>query len=54
MVVKQRQHFDSVTHTFESSVISYGSKTCGLQECVKCKFESSVISYGSKTNNCPT
>ena len=34
---------------FESSVISYGSKTlCNLRR-VSDEFESSVISYGSKT-----
>ena len=34
---------------FESSVISYGSKT--VFDCLvfNCTFESSVISYGSKT-----
>ena len=34
---------------FESSVISYGSKTFRLLKSSLPKFESSVISYGSKT-----
>ena len=35
---------------FESSVISYGSKTIILKVRSIRKFESSVISYGSKTS----
>ena len=34
---------------FESSVISYGSKTANPDGSSNAKFESSVISYGSKT-----
>ena len=34
---------------FESSVISYGSKTCIKKQWDINMFESSVISYGSKT-----
>ena len=34
---------------FESSVISYGSKTLFTITNVTYRFESSVISYGSKT-----
>lgn len=34
---------------FESSVISYGSKTITLDEWYSDEFESGVISYGSKT-----
>ena len=34
---------------FESSVISYGSKTIAIQVDDFTRFESSVISYGSKT-----
>ena len=34
---------------FESSVISYGSKTLDYTNLVYKLFESSVISYGSKT-----
>ena len=34
---------------FESSVISYGSKTMIRLKCKDGQFESSVISYGSKT-----
>ena len=34
---------------FESSVISYGSKTMDRSESLASRFESSVISYGSKT-----
>ena len=34
---------------FESSVISYGSKTQNTPQTLTIKFESSVISYGSKT-----
>ena len=34
---------------FESSVISYGSKTNGFIVAAVMEFESSVISYGSKT-----
>ena len=34
---------------FESSVISYGSKTKTFQRTNNKRFESSVISYGSKT-----
>ena len=39
---------------FESSVISYGSKTSSLTEIDNPLFESSVISYGSKTKCLPT
>ena len=35
--------------TFESSVISYGSKTNAKEASKRLAFESSVISYGSKT-----
>ena len=34
---------------FESSVISYGSKTIHIAQKITTSFESSVISYGSKT-----
>ena len=34
---------------FESSVISYGSKTAIVADMHDNRFESSVISYGSKT-----
>ena len=34
---------------FESSVISYGSKTALIVKRLPFRFESSVISYGSKT-----
>ena len=34
---------------FESSVISYGSKTDKKKDIICSMFESSVISYGSKT-----
>ena len=36
-------------HLFESSVISYGSKTKTALTAADLPFESSVISYGSKT-----
>ena len=35
---------------FESSVISYGSKTSIAGKSILSEFESSVISYGSKTS----
>ena len=35
---------------FESSVISYGSKTVNTRNVYRNGFESSVISYGSKTH----
>ena len=34
---------------FESSVISFGSKTYRVVILADCSFESSVISFGSKT-----
>ena len=34
---------------FESSVISYGSETIGVDQSYTRTFESSVISYGSET-----
>ena len=42
-------NFNSIIIPFESSVISYGSKTYLYISNEDLKFESSVISYGSKT-----
>ncbi len=49
MVVKPDVTFYGRTNEFESSVISYGSKTLIFMFLELAKFESSVISYGSKT-----
>ena len=50
MVVKQSALAKTLENPFESSVISYGSKTEWILAEGKHEFESSVISYGSKTN----
>ena len=50
MVVKPDVTFYGRTNEFESSVISYGSKTQSPKNVLVTLFESSVISYGSKTN----
>ena len=49
MVVKRRKVAKSRMLKFESSVISYGSKTVTSLAKKSLVFESSVISYGSKT-----
>ena len=49
MVVKQTPAAKRTTRMFESSVISYGSKTQKEKIYDVIEFESSVISYGSKT-----
>ena len=49
MVVKRNFSFKSSMLMFESSVISYGSKTVFVNDEAMTEFESSVISYGSKT-----
>ena len=49
MVVKRRKRDKQRSCRFESSVISYGSKTPFGTIAVNVAFESSVISYGSKT-----
>ena len=49
MVVKPDVTFYGRTNEFESSVISYGSKTQSPKNVLVTLFESSVISYGSKT-----
>ena len=49
MVVKHNVSFDITPSMFESSVISYGSKTRNSRNSIQERFESSVISYGSKT-----
>ena len=51
MVVKRDILFKETGNPFESSVISYGSKTRHYGCDVVYLFESSVISYGSKTPN---
>ena len=49
MVVKLSSSISPRESVFESSVISYGSKTCIPPYPITPGFESSVISYGSKT-----
>ena len=49
MVVKLPAYPHILPILFESSVISYGSKTSCFDLIVLMEFESSVISYGSKT-----
>ena len=49
MVVKQLELNKQKLTGFESSVISYGSKTLYFFYKIILLFESSVISYGSKT-----
>ena len=49
MVVKRRKRDKQRSCRFESSVISYGSKTFPTKGRHLGQFESSVISYGSKT-----
>ena len=49
MVVKLLHDKDVDDNGFESSVISYGSKTETPAAAQPLMFESSVISYGSKT-----
>ena len=49
MVVKLNTHYITEIAVFESSVISYGSKTLTSLPEESYWFESSVISYGSKT-----
>ena len=49
MVVKRRMCERGSLSGFESSVISYGSKTSEKIKKYLSPFESSVISYGSKT-----
>ena len=49
MVVKPTKSKHKPLRQFESSVISYGSKTTGMTLMKPLQFESSVISYGSKT-----
>ena len=49
MVVKPICFENSSRYWFESSVISYGSKTFKMAGYYLSWFESSVISYGSKT-----
>ena len=49
MVVKRLITDLSNAPSFESSVISYGSKTPNILHYHIIPFESSVISYGSKT-----
>ena len=49
MVVKLCSGMHSLARGFESSVISYGSKTEFGFGKERLQFESSVISYGSKT-----
>ena len=49
MVVKLLVLISPLRLEFESSVISYGSKTSKNAGKVRARFESSVISYGSKT-----
>ena len=49
MVVKLRKFRGYRILWFESSVISYGSKTSSIACAITTEFESSVISYGSKT-----
>ena len=50
MVVKRRIPNVYDMQVFESSVISYGSKTIKYSCQLLTQFESSVISYGSKTD----
>ena len=49
MVVKPNPFNIRYLVWFESSVISYGSKTSPIAKSSILTFESSVISYGSKT-----
>ena len=49
MVVKLIPISITYFREFESSVISYGSKTPSMLRYIATLFESSVISYGSKT-----
>ena len=49
MVVKRCKRYRNSNCKFESSVISYGSKTAIVADMHDNRFESSVISYGSKT-----
>ena len=51
MVVKLNPALIKYPSLFESSVISYGSKTYADKIIDIIKFESSVISYGSKTSS---
>ena len=50
MVVKHLRNTSNTCKEFESSVISYGSKTKTRAMAYNHWFESSVISYGSKTD----